>query len=156
MTERLDELERRIRDILEDDVVPTDIHREAVARMNEHEELRQELQRPAAFRKFLQSYVSGARDDYRTGERATPLCGCNHAACELKRGIVPGLVRRADDLDHGIDDYQAQHPEAIILVEAREEWTRRHAEYRSALRSVKLRLREGLEQTAGSARPEAD
>lgn len=151
MTEQLHELERNIQMLLEDDVIPTDIHRDAVERLNEHEELRQTLARPDPFRKFLSSYINAEHDRYVAGERDRPLCECDHAACELKRGALPGLVRREDNLDHGIDEYQDRHPDAVILVEARDEWTRMHAEYRSALREIKLDLREGLDQTAGIA-----
>lgn len=154
---RISKLERHVQRLLEKDerVIPTDIQEEAVERVNELEELRAQLRRPAAFRKFLQSYVQEQRQAYREADRGEPLCRCSHSACEVKRGIIPGVIRHAESLHDGIDEYQARHPQAAIFVEARERWGEMRAEYRSELRETKLLLRKGLQQTAGAA-AEAD
>lgn len=96
------------------------------------------LYQPYGERQFLTRYIRNERDAFREsdGDRDEPLCECANPMCPLKRGELPPTIRDADDLTAAMYRYQDRHPDAVILLEARDALADQKREIRSAFREA--------------------
>ncbi|QLH83397.1 hypothetical protein [Halosimplex pelagicum] len=117
---------------------------EAEEEAREHlDEVRQEyeqLRGDSAYRQHVLRYIQEERESFQDGEREKPLCGCR-IRCPVKRGRIPARVRKADSIEEGIHAYQERHSEAIVLLEAKEDWIEKKARVRKALSDAKAALK---------------
>lgn len=139
MLDRISRLEDSVRRLMEGDAVDLEDKKEASDKLSSAGTVAEQIHRDKPFQRFLQQHIS---EEYRDDDREEPLCRCSYAECALKNGTLPGRVRRADDLQSGIDEFQERHPNAIILLEARQKWLEQLSEYRSLLREVHADLEE--------------
>ena len=151
MLDRISRLEANVRRLLEGDAIDLEDKQAASEQLQEIDQIAARIHRDRPFKRYLQQYIADQHSALDEGGREEPLCRCSYAECDLKRGRLPGRVRRAESLQSGIDDFQERHPEAVILLEAREEWLSLLAEYRQTLREVYHEL----EQARAGASPRA-
>lgn len=140
MKEDIDRLEKAIQDRMTAPHIPDEAVEAAHDKLDEVSEIRERRERDTPFTSFLSWYLRTETQRFEAGERDEPLCECDYVYCDLKRGKVPGDVGRAESAADGIDAFQERHPEAVVLIEAREEWISQLAEYRSTLRTVRADL----------------
>lgn len=92
------------------------------------------------FRRYLRAYV---QEEYRkhsenhetSGDRLEPLCECKGAPCELQKGDIPDALKDWGSMygpspnpDRLVLQYSEQHPEELVLTEARNSWHNRFAD----------------------------
>lgn len=142
MHQRLSELARDIQALRERTSVDAEIREQVQETLADVDGDWQRITREHAFRQFLHSFLLDERDRFQSGGRDDPLCTCGNPECSLKRGHLPGRVLTADDLIEGIYVHQEKHPEARVLLEARDEWSEMRARVRTHLREAKMVLEE--------------
>lgn len=89
-------------------------------------------------RQFLTQYLREQREAYRSerGDREEPLCECGNPLCPLKRGKLPPAIREREDLTAAMYEYQERHPDAVVLLGAREALAEQKREIRTAFRKA--------------------
>lgn len=157
MHQRLSELARDVQALRERISVDEEIRAHVQKTLAEVDEEWELIDREHAFRQFLHSFILEERDRFQDGDRETPLCTCGNPECSLKRGHLPGRILTADDLIDGIYSHQEKHPEARVLLEARDEWSEMRAKVRTHLREAKTvmeqrRIKEETDQERNHAK----
>lgn len=142
MLEKLQTLEQDIRTDLELGNADLETVEEIEAEFRDHAGIIARIHRDEPFKRYLQEYVRREHRRYVSagGGRNRPLCRCSYPECDLKRGVLPARIGRADSMQTGIDEFQAVHPQAEVLLDARGEWVEMVATYRSLLRKAKYKL----------------
>lgn len=125
--------------------VSADVEEEVRETIDEVREEYEELRGDGAYKQHVLAYIQSERDALKDGDREDPLCGCG-TRCAVKRGRIPPSIRRADSIEDGIHSYQERHPEARVLLEAREAWSEKKASVRKALSDAKAILKRGGER----------
>lgn len=140
MERSIEDLAEDVRGLRERHQLDQDVLDDVRAKLDSISEDYEQIDRSNAFRHFLHGFLRRQRRRFKAGDRDEPLCECADPECSLKNGKLPGDVRLADDLLTGIYQHQERHPDAIVLMEARDEWASKRARVRVTLRECRDRL----------------
>lgn len=147
--EPLDSLAERIESERERASPPPEVRQQVRETLSGVSTQWEKLTQPFGEHQVLSEHLRRERKRFRNGERDEPLCECRDPLCPLKQGKLPAPVRRREDLVAAMFEYQDEHPEAVILLEAREALAEEKAEVRDAFREA-LDLLEVLDEKTQS------
>jgi hypothetical protein len=127
---------------LKNGVYPVEIRVAANELLAEASSIKERITGDNAFVRVVRRYVSREARKVHRGERDEALCACTLPRCDLKQGIVPGLVVQAETLDDGISEFAARHATPHVLEEAAEHFDQLGAELDTLLRDARTMLEE--------------
>lgn len=130
----------KIVDLFRSPAVPQRTKRWATKELDKIQKKMDIIRRKDGYNHFLLDYIQKERRKFQNGEREEPMCGCDLAACDLKKGKLPREVKKSA-IGEGIRRFQQNHRgHPTILTEAQNEFLEARKEVFKTLREVLSRM----------------